>query len=99
MARGAVAKQSVEEKIISAFGADFAGIADKKIYVWADDGGERVQIAISLTCPKNPIGATSSEDGLNFSDNPVQQISNFKPAEITPEEIANVQKLLKELGF
>ena len=40
-----------------AFGADYIGEQDKKIYVWADDGGERVQIAIAMTCPKTPIAA------------------------------------------
>ena len=42
MARGATAKVEVENKIRAAFGEDFAGVADKKLYVWADDDSERV---------------------------------------------------------
>lgn len=38
MAKGSMAKVVVENKIKEAFGNDFIGVADKKIYVWADDG-------------------------------------------------------------
>ena len=55
MARGAVAKQLVIKKIAEAFGDDYIGEFDKKFYVWANENGERVQIAISMTCPKTPI--------------------------------------------
>ena len=54
-AKGTVAKAKVIEKIKEALGADFIGEVDKKVYVWADDGGERIQVALSLTCPKVPI--------------------------------------------
>lgn len=54
-AKGNVAKATVIEKIKKAFGNDFITEIDKKAYVWADDGGERIQVALSLTCPKVPI--------------------------------------------
>ena len=47
-----IAKSEVERKIALAFGDDFIGVQDKKIYVWADGGGEKLQVAISMTCPK-----------------------------------------------
>lgn len=47
-----IAKSEVERRIANAFGEDFVGVQDKKIYVWADAGGERIQIAISMTAPK-----------------------------------------------
>ena len=53
--KGSKAKEYVENKIKEAFGENFIAIVDKKIYVWADDGGERIQVALSLTCPKVPI--------------------------------------------
>ena len=52
MAKGAVAKQAVINRIAEAFGTDFIGEVDKKVYVWATENGERVQIAMALTCPK-----------------------------------------------
>lgn len=42
MARGAIAKEEVIRKIADVFGDNFIGEVDKKIYLWANDGGERV---------------------------------------------------------
>ena len=99
MARGANAKVVVTEKIATAFGVDYIGEYDKKLYVWADDGGERVQIAISMTCPKTMIGEVpSTEMDFNTVATP-GQVSSFQPAEITQTEKDNVSKLLAELGF
>lgn len=98
MARGSIAKNSVELKIIEAFGADFVGIADKKIYVWADDGGEKVQIAISMTCPKVGLETTPSEETSTNSF--IEGVIPKTPVvEMTPEEEANIQNLLKRLNL
>lgn len=107
MARGANAKVEVQQKIASVFGDNFIGEYDKKIYVWANDGGEMVQIAISLTCPKNPIQVDTSisTDGgdWDFSDNPKVNttiaVMNAAPAEITDEEKANIAELLVKLNL
>ena len=100
MARGANAKVIVENKIRDAFGADFVGVADKKIYVQADDGnGEMVQIAISLTCPKIPM-SVGGENGIDFENMPAGgSATEFKPAQITVEETENIRKMLAELGL
>lgn len=101
MARGANAKIEVENIIRNAFGANFLGVNDKKIYVNADDGnGEMVNIAISLTCPKVNFATISSEDGLDFANMPATgSATEFKPAEITVEETENIRKMLAELGL
>lgn len=105
MARGTIAKERVEKKIAEAFGEDWIGIHDKKLYIWANDGGERVQIAISLTCPKTPIqvenGNTDANGDWDFSDTPKMNVavSAAEPAEITEEEVENLQKLLEKLGL
>ena len=67
-ARGTVAKQEVTEKLREAFGDNFIGEHEKKIYVWANDGGDRVQIAITLTCPKIQIetGEVSADSDSAF---------------------------------
>lgn len=59
-AKGAQAKLDVIAKIQEAFGDNFIGEVDKKIYVWANDGGEMVQIAIAMTCPKVPVESNSA---------------------------------------
>ena len=55
MARGQEAKNYVAKKLAEAFGADYIGEIDKKYYVWSKENGERVQVAISMTCPKTPV--------------------------------------------
>ena len=107
MAKGANAKIVVENKIKEAFGSDFVGVADKKIYVWADDGGERVQIAISMTCPKtgiaggDPIAATDNDPGdWNFEDGPSGVTATpFEPAEVSAEEQEKINDLMTRLGL
>ena len=107
MAKGSNAKVIVENKIKEAFGNDFIGVADKKIYVWADDGGERVQIAISMTCPKtgiaggDPIAATDNDPGdWNFEDSSSGVTATpFEPAEVSAEEQAKINDLMTRLGL
>lgn len=107
MAKGSLAKENVIKVLANAFGKEFIGEFDKKIYVLADDGGEQVQIAISLTCPKNPIQideSTAIDDGdWDFSDNPPVKtavpVASAGPAEITEEEKANISTLLLRLGL
>lgn len=107
MAKGATAKIEVENIIKNAFGNNFIGVVDKKLYVWADDGGQKVQIAIALTCPKVEVevGAAApvlQNGGWDFdaaAQPTVTIASNPGPVEITPEEEANIQALLARLGL
>lgn len=106
MARGANAKIQVENIIKEAFGENFAGIADKKLYVWADDGGERVQIAIAMTCPKTNVdfgetggfieaGSTTGAVGSYAS----KRVETQPIVEMTPEEQENIATLIAKLGL
>ena len=105
MAKGTIAKNVVAQKIAAAFGADFVGEFDKKLYVWAEENGEKVQIAITMTCPKNPVGDInfSAEPGnsLNFEDMSAGPVAggNAAKAEITDEEKKNIAELLLKLGL
>ena len=102
MARGQMAKDQVIAKLQTAFGEDWIGEDNKKYYVWANDGGEKVQIAISLTCPKNPVevvGAPSFDGGIDFAAASVVAPTKFEPAEITQEEQDNLAALMERLGL
>lgn len=88
--RGSVAKARVIEKIREAFGEDFITTENNKTYIWADDGGERVQIAISLTCPKNFVGAY---EGIPITND------NVNTLEITDQEKHNIELLMNRLGL
>lgn len=101
MAKGAIAKEKVAAAIAQAFGADYVGEFDKKLYVYADDGGERVQIAISLTCPKVFKGeGVENKAPLNFEDNETSaQATTFQPVEISEEENKTLEDLMARLGL
>ena len=101
--RGAIAKEKVIEKIKEAFGQDYLGIQDKKVYILADDGGEKVQIALSLTCPKVSLNivkpATLNYNaGINFEDDSSEIVPPAQ-AEITDTERENIRKLMQRMGL
>lgn len=98
--KGSVAKTNVENKIKEVFGSDFVGMADKKLYVWADDGGQKVQIAISLTCPKVGLDADAPA-GNSFvqSGGVVGTYTGTPIVEMTVEEEQNIQTLIERLGL
>lgn len=92
--RGDTARQAAMETIKEAFGANFVGVVDKKLYVMADDGGEMIQFAIAMTMPKNPIEV----DGSNGADGQVVA-PLATPTELSTEDKEKVNALMKKLGI
>ena len=104
MARGNDAKEYVINKMAEAFGDAWIGEYSKKYYVWSQENGERVQIAISLTCPKVPVEVSNAPvaGDFNFEDdapNVVVAAGGYQPAEITDDERDKVRDLMKALGL
>lgn len=104
MARGALAKEIVFNKILETFEGSFMYNGGKECRIPIDENGISIQIKVTLTAAKdnvNPTGevieraaAVPKEEGAP---------SNFpapkKRAEVTEEEKANVESLLKALGL
>lgn len=102
MAKGQIAKDKAIEKIAQAFGRDWIGVYDKKAYVWSEENGEKVQIAIALTCPKVPVGAVDTgSNALDFENMgaTIAAPTEFKPAEISDDERKNINDLMAALGL
>ena len=103
MARGAQAKNKVEQIISSAFKDNFLGVYDKKLYVQAEENGEMVQVAISLTCPKTPVVISDKplnfDDKLNFEDGATIIPHPQMQTEISDEERQTVKELMERLGL
>ena len=98
--KGQIAKDNVINKIAAAFGKDYVGLVDKKVYVWSEEDGEKVQVCLSLTCPKNPVGVGGEENGMNFGTSTISTTPDvYNPAEISDKEMENVRNLIKELGL
>jgi hypothetical protein len=101
MVKGTIAKETITNKIIAALGDDFIGTFDNKLYTWADDGNDRVQISIALTCPKVMRGIEETGPAvLNFDDEPsTVKPAPFKAAEVTKEEQDTLAALMQKLGL
>lgn len=103
MARGAEAKENLINKIISAPNIEYIGEYDKKHYFWSEENGEKIQIAIAMTCPKNPVAVIDNNIGgdLDFENMDKAEVrpTTFEPAEITQEEKDKVAELIEKLGL
>ena len=104
MAKGAIGKTEVISRIAKAFGDDYIGEIDKKVYVWANENGERVQIALALTCPKVPVVTeimpqTNTGDWDFSDDAATPTVVTAAKAEITDEERQKVADLMAKLGL
>lgn len=107
--KGSIAKDNLINKIIKDNKDAYIGCIDKKYYFWAEENGERMQIAISMTCPKAPVAAVNtanldfgnSKAEINFEEDDKIAVahSTFAPAEISEEELQNVAELMARLGL
>lgn len=96
--KGTLAKENVKKIIIESFNKNYIGENSNKLYVLADDGGEKVQIAISMTCPKVGLETAQMEEASTNSF--IEGVIPKTPVvEMTPEEEANIQNLLKRLNL
>lgn len=101
MARGNDAKELVINKIKEAFGDSFVGVFDKKVYVWSEEDGQKMQVCIALTCPKTPVGdeviIPSGDGGINFESEVAAAPS--AATEISAEEQQKIANLMASLGL
>lgn len=98
--KGALAKELIIKKLAEAFGEDWIGEVDKKYYVWSKENGERVQIAITLTCPKvmvdtGAVSGVAPEENWDFSDVPEKK----ENVEISDKEKETIKLLMDQLGL
>lgn len=108
MIKGNKAKEDLMNIFIDAAKNDYIGCVDKKYYFWSEENGEKVQVAISLTCPKTPIAAAAPPKAkaevkpklteLNFEDDFEMEVPKPKK-EISADERANIEELMRKLGL
>ena len=103
MAKGNIAKKQLIENIIKLLPKGvYIGEFDKKHYFWSEENGEKIQIAISMTCPKNQVTNVTVpvDGGLSFSNESVIVApATFEPVEITEAEKETVAELMTRLGL
>lgn len=97
-ARGTIAKESIKNTLIETFGDKYLGEMGGKLYILEEENGQKVQIAIALTCPKIGIELDESPQ----SDEPFPtNFSLYKALEVemTKAEEETVQDLIKKLNL
>ena len=101
MAKGNEAKAALIKRFAAAVGADYLGEQDKKYYFNSKENGEVVQIAVSMTCPKTPVTFNGHGGDLNFDDEDGSVIasSGGSPVEMSEDEQATLDRLMKELDL
>lgn len=87
------AKDAFASKIINLFPNDYIGTYDKKYYFWSNG----IQVCMALTCPKTPVGESSSPPSA-FPPVEEKEIKSTT-VEYTPEERATIEKLMSALGI
>lgn len=88
--RGTIAKKEVEKKLAEAFGKDYLGEVNKKYYVQVPENNEMVQIAITMTCPKENLDFGTQDEGMPV----VAQNPQF-----TNKERENIAELMRRVGL
>ncbi len=105
MAKGALAKENIINKILETFEGAFK--YDKEIRIPMMENGEEVQIKVALTCAKTNVdrgedvaipGASTVKASTTTASATVSKVSTTV-AEPTEEEKKNVEDLLIKLGL
>lgn len=102
MAKGAIAKEQITQKILETFPGSF--LIDKVIRIPMSEDGTPIQIKVSLTAAKDIVdlegeasAAAAQREMINFEDEinpPVEKEVNY-----TQEEKDNIATLLKALNL
>ena len=96
MARGAISKQAVIDKILETFQGSF--VYGKELRIPMVEDGEQVEIKVTLACAKTNVG-DGAVAGDFESGNAVQASVTEAPAKPTQAEIDNISKLMDRLGL
>lgn len=94
MAKGAVSKEAVAQKILEYFPGSFK--YDKEIRIPCQEDGTEVQIKVTLTCAKTNVSGNEDE-----AEQPTATAINFEDINIDPteDEKMAVVKLVESLGL
>lgn len=97
--RGDAAKAAAINTILDTFEDSF--LLDKKIYITVKDGpnGEPIQLAVTLTMPKNPVAMSTDvvQQAAIMDTNAAAWEST--PTEVSKEDREKIEELCKRLGL
>ena len=101
MAKGSIAKEAIFKKMLEVFPNSFMADAKTLRIPW-EENGETIEIKVALTAAKDILGSSVDmnwEDGGGTEKAPAAAPKVPVSSEPTPEEKANVEKLMASLGL
>ena len=103
-AKGSILKQKIAEKIVTAFPGSFLYNDGKEIRINGTEEGVPLQIKITLTCAKTPVGCGYDNVLPGEKSTVAAPVSSTEsneqiPQEPTTEEKERLTKLLNKLGL
>lgn len=104
MAKGALAKECIFNKMLEVFEGSFLYNGGKELRIPFDEEGTEVQIKVALTCAKDNVepegGVRRDAAAPSQKDAPKVISENITTvAEPTEEEKKNLEDLMKALGL
>lgn len=99
MAKGAISKETITNKILEVFPGSF--IVDKIIRIPMTENGDPIEIKVTLTAAKDILGGAGTAVDYSFptvdeSKKTSEPAANVEP---TKEEKENLEQLLTALGL
>ena len=101
-AKGSEAKKIVINKILEQFSGSFLYNDGKEIRINLQENGEPVQIKVTLTCAKTPVGGdgvstlVEGETPQTAVTSPPEEVDISEPTE---DEKARLKALIEKLGM
>ena len=96
--RGAIGKNKIIQEILEEFEGSFSPDG-KEIRIPVEENGEIIQIKVALTAAKVNIDAPDSVPSTESLETILATESKGYQAELTAEEIAEVERLKNKMGF
>lgn len=99
MAKGQIVKQEILNKMLEVFPGSFMQ-DDKILRIPVEEGGEPVEIKVTLTAAKDLLAGGGSLDWSDSTDKKdAGTVASPLTTEPTKEEKQNVQRMLEKLGM
>ncbi len=98
MAKGQVSKEEITKKLLSTFDGAFIAADGKTIRIPMNEGGEAVEIKVTLTAAKDLEGSGGAFSTSTPAAGAFEQVYIPEQAVPTEEEKENVGKMLAALG-
>ena len=96
--RGAAGKNKIIQEILEKFEGSFSPDG-KEIRIPVEENGEIIQIKVALTAAKVNIDPPNDVPSANSGETLFATESKSYQAELTAEEIAEVERLKNKMGF